>query len=260
MSDLKILQHAFQAYLLEEPENVAAVVDSRGSLPVSRRLGIYKEAYQARLLEALAHDYPALARILGPQAFQEASRQYQHNYPSKYRSLRWFGQYFPQFLRAKALYLAELAEFEWKISLAFDAEDAPPFTLEQMTLIPPAQWPDLRFRPSPSLQRITVFTNAITLWQQIMDNETLSPATEHEQSSSWLIWRTDYTPRFTKLTDKEAFAVDALIQGLSFAELCEGLCSFVSEEEAGVEAAGLLKTWIVSGWLCDVILPNPVAP
>jgi hypothetical protein len=40
----------------------------------------------------------------------------------------------------------------------------------------------------------------------------------------------------------------------SFGDICEGLCQWVSEEEAGQRAASLLKTWIQLGLLAEVVL------
>ena len=45
-----------------------------------------------------------------------------------------------------------------------------------------------------------------------------------------------------------------MINGLTFGEICEGLCQWIAEDNAGVHAASLLKGWITTGLISNVII------
>jgi hypothetical protein len=47
-----------------------------------------------------------------------------------------------------------------------------------------------------------------------------------------------------------------MIQGLSFGELCEGLCQWVPVEEVGMRAATYLKNWIQKGMLSKLLITD----
>ena len=79
-SPLRQLQESFLAGLREADaaKRLAAsgvfLEPPRGA--VGQRLQIYREGYLRRLAEAIKNDYPALARILGPDAFRSLARRY----------------------------------------------------------------------------------------------------------------------------------------------------------------------------------------
>ena len=70
----------------------------------------------------------------------------------------------------------------------------------------------------------------------------------------FVLWRNGLTSQFSSLSEDEAWAIDAMIKGLTFGELCEGLCQWVDEEEAGMHAASLLKGWIMMGFITAVVI------
>lgn len=251
MSTLQDIQLRFQAYLMSgEPDFKASVVDTE---TVSRetRLGIYKDAFQIRLVEALASNFPCLQTYMGYDDFQQLGLSYLARHPSHFRSIRWFGDRLADYLRQDGNpFLAELAEFEWNMSAAFDAGDAATLELSDMASLPGEAWADLTFTAHPSVRRMNFFWNVVPLWQRIADKETtLETPVKCAEASAWILWRKDYVNRFLSLSEEEAWAIDAAVKGASFAEICEGLCTWNDESEVGMRAASLLKGWIISGWL-----------
>lgn len=260
MTDLHHLQDSLQNYLLKNPSDIQAAIVTSNKVPAAKRLAIYGEAYRLRLLEALATNYPILKHHLGDDAFQKIGENYIHSHPSCYRSIRWFGDKFAEYLAGDKNnhypYLAELAQFEWHMALAFDAADTRLIRIEDMATLPPESWPTMQFLTHPSLHRLNFFWNVVSLWQALANEE---PFTEKELVMNsnplpWVVWRNEYTIRFYSLAEDEAWALDALIQGLSFGELCAGLCEWVEEQEVGMRAASLLKGWIQSGLLAEIKL------
>jgi hypothetical protein len=94
-------------------------------LRAEQRLGIYVDAYLARLVEALEEDFPALSRRLGPRAFRRLSRAYLERHPSRSRSLNDLGRKLPGFLGGRGP-ARDLARLEVAMSEVFDAEAAEP--------------------------------------------------------------------------------------------------------------------------------------
>lgn len=250
------VQNNFQNYLLHGQIDIQPSIIGTEKVPVVTRLAIYRDAYQARLLESLASNYPALKTYLGFEEFQKIGCAYTNAHPSLYRSIRWFGNeltnYLTHYYDNQYPYLAELAEFEWKMTLAFDAADTDVVKLEQMAVIPADTWANMRFTPHPSLQRMNFFWNVSSIWQSIMAEEEPESPVRNSAPTPWILWRNDYINRFYALSDDESWAIDGMKRGLTFGELCEGLCSFVSEEEVGMRAATLLKNWIQSGLLSEI--------
>lgn len=258
MSTLFDLQEKFQHYLLTDQHDIQQSVISTSKVPALKRLSIYKEAYEARLLECLGSNFPCLMSYLGHEKFNELGLAYIHKYPSNYRSVRWFGDKFPDYLKEfkfDAAYLSEFAEFEWKMTLAFDAPDTNVFKVEQMSAIPGDAWGNMVLIPHPSLQRMTFYWNVVPLWQTIANNTNTEPLVRSSEPVTWVLWRSDYINRFYSLAHDEAWAMDAMITGATFSELCEGLCQWLPEEKVVLRVASLLKKWIQSGLLADINIP-----
>lgn len=257
MTDLHHLQTTFQNYLLNGQKAIEQSIVASEKVSVTTRLGIYREAYQYRLMEALANNYPCIKTFLG-EAFKKISILYIEAHPSTFRSIRWFGEAFPSFLKQSVLkeaaFLAELAELEWKMALAFDAADSDAFKMEQMATIAPESWGDMLIMPHPSLQRMNFFSNVVSIWQQLVAEDDVEALIQNTASSPWILWRTHYVTRYYALSGEEAWAIDRIICGATFGELCEGLCQFMDEQEVGMRAASFLKSWIQSGLLSGITI------
>lgn len=257
MSQLTRLQDEFQNYLLHSSNQIHQhIVDTR-KVSAETRLAIYSNAYRARLLEALIINYPVLSQYLGEEDFEKLGNEYIDAYPSTYRSIRWFGDKLSQFLRASSHYsswpfLSELAQFEWAMTLAFDAADSTLLQLEEVGRVPPDAWVDMRFQAQPSAQRLNLKWNVVSIWQALTDDQ--EPNEPQESFSvSWILWRKDFLTQFCSLSLEEAWAIDAMLNGSTFGDICEGLCQWVDEQNAAMHGASLLKGWITAGLLTKVI-------
>ena len=249
---LACVQRDFQDYLLRGDAAVEAHVVGTARVPVATRLSIYAGAYRSRLAEALAHNYPALARLLGEADFHALAGQYIAAHDSAFFSIRYYGDALPQFLAscerfAAAPVLAELAQWEWTMAGIFDAADAAPLGPEALARFAPQQWAQLRFGWHPSVQRLTLWWNAPQLWQALTAEREPPPATLAAAAVPWLLWRQDLTTYFRSLSDTEAVVLDAARSGWPFGELCELLCEQLGARAAPAQAAALLRGWITSG-------------
>lgn len=113
--------------------------------------GLYRVAYRARLLAALRDNFPVLQRALGDEAFADLAHDYIDAHPSRFRSIRWFGDALVAFLdadpeRLPHPALADVARMDWAMRGAFDAAGAPLLTLDDLAALVPEDWPQRRFR------------------------------------------------------------------------------------------------------------------
>ncbi|KTD10933.1 hypothetical protein Lgra_1899 [Legionella gratiana] len=258
MTDLLHLQKQFQQFLLSGQSDIYDSIIQTELVSVDTRLGIYRDAYKLRLIECLSSNFPSLHTYLGSEQFDEVALHYVNAYPSSYRSIRWFGDLLPDFIKSQYPqypHLAELADFEWKMSLAFDAADAQVVRVEDMAAVPPDAWAGLQFILHPSLHRINYMCNTIPLWQALTHDQKLPELQQSSEPTAWVLWRKpEYILQFYSLSCEEAWALDNLLQGMSFGSLCEGLCQWIDPEEVGMRAASYLKGWIQNGMLSQLLL------
>lgn len=257
MSKLHFLENTFQDYLLTTNPAIFQSVIGTAKVPAEVRLAIYSDAYRSRLHEALSASYSIVEKYLGHEPFQALSYAYIDEYPSAFRSIRWYGDRLAVFLRQHPTYkqyphLAELAQFEWTMALVFDEKDSLTMPLEAMLTIPPQAWADMRFQTHPSIKRLSLSWNAVQIWQAVKDENSPEEPQQYETPLSWILWRHELMSQFSSLQDDEAWAIDAMMDGLTFGDICEGLCQWVDEETVGVHAASLLKGWITSGLITKV--------
>jgi len=257
MRALADLQQAFQGYLLsDEPDLVRRIAGGDGVDP-QQRLRIYFDAYRLRLIEALANDYEALRALIGDDAFRAAGRAYVEATPSLSRNVRWYGGGLPGYLRvtppwAEQPILHEIALFEWTLTLAFDAPDAPVVRFEELARMPQQAWPVLGFVLHPSVHRIELRSNAPSLRKATEAGDRLPEPVVSDDVKTWLIWRKALTAYFRSLSEQESWALAAVDAGANFTALCEGLCRWLSPDEAASQAAALLRQWVDDELISDL--------
>ena len=253
MSQLAKLQQNFQDCVLKQSDSKAPVwVSAVGRARPEVQLSVYSHAYRARLKEVLASDYTAVHMAIGEDAFDKLAETYIQDCPSKYFSLRDFGGGLPEFINRHPQYqqipwLHELAEFEWLLCAAFDAADAPRLTDLMLATVTAEQWPQLCFVAHPSVRRIDFQWNIPPMWKVLTADTPTEIHAQAADDSYWLIWRDDLVTRFRSLDDEESSALDVVLRGGNFAELCAVLANYQDHSQVPLRAATLLKNWLGQG-------------
>jgi hypothetical protein len=154
--DLNTVQRWFQA-VITHPDGVESGIDAQAAqelialkrselekiirrsknLTAEQRLGIYANAYYARLIECLRESFPVLARTLGREVFDAFAFDYLQRSPSKSYTLNRLGDGFAVFLNETRPdrsdeegdvgwpdFLIDLARLEWSIEQVFDGPGA----------------------------------------------------------------------------------------------------------------------------------------
>ena len=248
MNTLIEIQRHFQDHLLHSNNDIIQDILTTEKFTAHERLSVYSNAYSSRLIEALSANYSALHIYLGDEQFEELSIAYVKQHPSCHRSIRWFGHHLSQFLNEHLPYmdfpfLAELAKFEWVMTLAFDAENKTILSLDGMQSIPPEAWENMHLVVHPSVNILNLYWNVASIWESTFSDETPPEPSKNEHPLNWIVWRDNLISHYCSLEKEEAYALNALLKGLSFGQVCEGLCQWIDEQEVAVYAASLLKGW-----------------
>ncbi len=293
MNPLLDLQTEFQSYLLHGGTRMQGRVSGTVNASASTRLAIYYDAYRLRLLEALDSNYPVLHAWIGDNDFEALGLAYIQAYPSRNFSIRYFGHRLSEYLASEQTYrdkpyLHEMAALEWALSEAFDAQDSLTVTLGDIATIPLDAWPTMRLQLHASVRRLNVQWNIMTIWNAIKaciatEESVISYQRKtHEASSfvfagtnretrddstwnipapavgaspqSWLIWRQDLKTYFRSSSVDEGWAINTIIGGSDFADVCEGLCEWIDPQNVASHTASLLKRWVTDGMIRGITL------
>ena len=249
------LQQAFLDRILRGTSGIEFEISATGQLDPHARLGIYENAFVARLVEALAVTYPSLRDSLGDSGFAALTCAYVAQSPPSHFSVRYFGAGIAEFigrhfLGVKAQVLADLARWEWSLGEVFDAVDTLPLAPEDLAALAPGEWAGLRFQFSPAVRRLAIHSNAVQWWRATTQDGTRPARWRTAKSVSWALWRSDdMKTYFRSLKSEEAWALDAMEAGHTFAYLCDGLTEGTDEVDAPTRAASMLHRWLSDGWI-----------
>jgi hypothetical protein len=174
------------------------------TLRPEERLGIYVDAYMARLVEALEEDFPALAHRLGPRAFQRTCRAYLERHPSRSRSLNVLGRKLPGFLSGRAA--LDLARLEVAMSEVFDGEAVEPLRPADFARLTPEALAGARLDCVPTLRLLALDHDANPYVDAVRQER--DPVPPLRRKRSWVaVYRKEF--KVCRLDLKEA-AFDAL--------------------------------------------------
>ncbi|MDE1465259.1 DNA-binding domain-containing protein [Spartinivicinus poritis] len=233
------LQKEFLAFLQGKPSEVKHLVTTE-----TPGLAIYKNAYSQRLKEALDTDFPCLGKLLGDDLYNQLIADYIKQMSSTDPSLRWFGSNMQCFLKHHPLFskqpiVVELANWEWQLRAAFDAASSEVIAIEQLATIAPDQWSAIQLKLVPSLQVLQYQTNVVNIWQSLEADHT--PPAVVQNTCYWLIWRKELVTQFRSVFKDEWQIIQLIIEGVTFAEVCEQLCQWHSPEQAPQRAAQIIQ-------------------
>lgn len=105
-------------------DSAAILVRETPAFSRSQRLGVYQYAFRARVIDALADDFPITRNVLGENSFEEAAIDYVCKKPLGFASIAEISRGFPNFLKtihSVAPSAFDIADYEW---LLVDASNA----------------------------------------------------------------------------------------------------------------------------------------
>ncbi|WP_342616722.1 DNA-binding domain-containing protein [Rhodoferax sp. GW822-FHT02A01] len=214
---------------------------------------IYRNAYQVRLREALADNYPVLYRSLGDEAFAELTSAYCQAHPSRHRSIRWWGDSLVTFMRNHPEHtphpaLVDIAQMDWALRGAFDAANADCLTHTDLVSLAPDAWPEMRLSPVPSIRMVRLDWAVEGLWHALQDDPEATTEAPRPHEHVVLVWRQGLECHWRSLPIHEHRALELVQQGVCFGELCTNL-QLDGDAYAADTSVRLLGNWVAEGLL-----------
>jgi hypothetical protein len=252
---LRAQQQGLQQAIVGEAAEAVGLVRLRadGSPPL---LHVYRHAYRARLVAALADNHTVLQRALGDEAFEALGLAYVDACPSVRPSIRWYGDRLAEFMATREDLvphpaLVDIARMDWALRDAFDAADAPALDLTALAAVAPEQWASLRFDPHPSLRLVRLHWAVEAAWRILREHEPEAGAEEPQlpepeaHEHLLLVWRQGLETQWRSLPALEAELLKAALEGETFGALCERAAR--STEDPATAAALALQQWLNDG-------------
>jgi hypothetical protein len=242
--------------LTEQQQALAqAIVADTPARGVTGRIETYRQAYSGRLIAALRDNFGVLPSVLGDDAFEALALAYLAACPSQRPSIRWFGDRLSDFMAAHDDIvphpaLTDLARMEWALRGAFDAADATPFDMSELSELAPDAWPRLVFEPLPSVQLLSMAWAVEPVWrglQNVASDEAPELPAPEAHAHTLLVWRPQLAPRWRVLGDLDATLLRAALQREAFGTLCALAAAEVGDEAAAAHAATALRSWLADG-------------
>jgi hypothetical protein len=222
------------------------------TLRPEQRLGIYVDAYMARLVEALEEDFPALAGLLGRRAFHRLCRAYLEKYPSRGRSLNPLGRKLPAFLSGRAA-ARDVASLEVAISEVFDGEAVEPLGPQDFTRLTPETLAGLRLEFVPTLRLLELDHDANPYVDAVRQER--DPLPPLKRRRSWIaVYRKEFKVFRLDLKEAGHAALAALQRGRSVSDSVAAAARRWTGTPAGLQA--LIRQgfgeWVSEGFFARI--------
>ena len=258
MSQLRELQRAVQRSVLHRDPAPAleVVVDAQGA-PARSRLDVYIHGYGARLSEVLRNDFHGLFAMIGEPAFDALVVAYVDSHPSRNFNVRWYGAHLSEFLRSDRPWsdtpaLSEMAALDWAIGLCFDAADEPCVDANSLQAIAPNEWPGLRLRLRHCVQRLRVNWNVGDIRRALDNGDVVPERAPLLAERGWVVSRVGVKIFHRELPDDEAAALDLIVEGRTFSEVCQELARRHEADAVAMRAVLLMRGWVDNGWIAGM--------
>ncbi len=253
-------QRHLQALLMDEaPGDPGGLLDAASH----RGLAVYRHAYRARLLEALRDNYPVLAQVMGDEDFDALAAAYLKAHPSRFASIRWYGDGLADFMASEAEVahpaFIDVARMDWALRGVFDAGDDEPLRLEHLQQLPPEDWPALRLQPRASARCLLLDWAVEPAWAALARHAQQRDAGEVGEAPELpapeplahrlLAWRPQLETRWRSLEPGEGALVAAVFEGVDWTRLGDIAVAQWGEAEAPARLVACLQQWVQEGWL-----------
>jgi hypothetical protein len=226
------------------------VVRPSASLTAPERMGVYHDMYLARMREALESDYPALARFLGPAAWERLVTAYVQAHPSRRYTLNVLGRSLPDFVPTarvpRPAFCRDLARLEWAVSEVFDAPETPALAEADLSSIAAGDWPRARLVPVAALRLVVLDHDAGAHLDALHDGRRRSPPVRR-RGTRLVVYRRSYAV-FRREQEKAAFALlGDLVEGMTVGRAVARALARRGARLAAEDGFRLFRDWAAMG-------------
>jgi len=250
-----------------------AVIGRSRNLTAAERMGIYANAYYARLLECLAAYFPMLQKTLGEEIFEGFAFEYLQQYPSKSYTLDRLGENFARFLEETRPepeageepgaigwpdFLIDLAVLEHNVNRIFDGpgvEGRPLLTAEALRTFPAERFAEARLVPVPCL-RLLAFRFPVNAYYTAIrrageGDEAPVPDPEPEHLA---LTRRDFVVRRYPLTPAQHALLEKILAGAPVGEAIAAAAetSGLEDDALAAELQSWFRLWVAEGFFQSI--------
>jgi hypothetical protein len=261
-------------YAEKTDDNIEAIVTRSTALTAIERLAIYSRAYQARLLECLRAEFPALSHALGADLFNRFACDYLQRHPSQSYTLGRLGEKFPRYLaetRPDAHlspssreswpdFIIDLATLEREFSEVFDGPGVEGQQVvvenELSELLESERWADAMLVTVPCLRLLSFRYPVNTYFLAARKNE---EAEFPEPALTLLaLTRCDYRVFLHELSQDQYEVLKALTAREPLAQAIKRAATptGADSDAPAVKLRAWLDGWAVSGFFSAIVMPS----
>lgn len=260
MSGLAARQEAFITSLVGEEEAFPDDGDDRRAAGMQ----VYRNAYRARLVDALADTFERTARLAGEEAFRQAAVHHLIVHPPASWTLDLAGAGFPETCRelfANDPDVSEIAWLEWAMHCAFVARDAAPMTAREFSdacsELSEVQWSNLRLELLPGTA-IGVATHHLPkLWSSLKDEAGTAEIELLPDVHDAVVWREGESPVFILVAQESGRALQIVQSGGTLGDMCSRVSPSSDSEAVGQMVSGMLRNWLDLGLIHKIRKGSP---
>ena len=209
---------------IDSVENIVTRSENQTSV---ERLGVYGDAYFARLIDVMAGEYPAIVHALGEEAFNSLAFTYLQAYPSTSYTLGDLSKRFPQYLEETrppaedeslrpdwADFLIDLATIERTYAEVFDGPGVEGKELlkpEDLQTISVDNWPNTKLECACCLRLVQLRFPAYAYATAVRRGQ--SPEFPAAEPSFVVVKRKDFIVRRDPVAKDEFKLLESLMHG-----------------------------------------------
>lgn len=181
------------------------------------------DATFASAVQALRAAFPVVATVTGPHRFREYVALYRSPYP--YDGSPQYGDEFAEFLDVMQVedmpYLPELAQLEWLVHCARQADDVPTIDAATLSAIPTAQFGETRLALHPSAGLQQAGYPVARLWEIHQPGFAGQPTVEAVIVRNYILVNRPGTHVEVSTIDEGGYAfLNAIARGATLGEAC----------------------------------------
>lgn len=243
----------------EKQKELDQLLNPQGHATGNQRLEVYAQGYPARVRESIAEVYETLRAVMEEEAFEVLCLEYAAHHGAEDYNLNHAGKDLEEFLKIspfskKALFLPDLARFEWALWEVFHAVDSENFmTKDGLERIPAEDWERSVFYFKPSVRTFESPWPVLDLWRYRRDKTAVSNVLLEGNPQRVLISRLGDQVRCELMTSDQRRLVEMLMAGATLGTACETLAEISEAEELPI--ASWFHGWVRDGLItrCDFV-------
>jgi len=256
MPALRDLQSAFTRSLLDPAQPVPTAVTSHTARQPKKRFDVYRNNVYFGLIEALAAQFPAIARLLGKEMFLATAKAYIAEHPPTSPLLFRYGETFGDFLeQAQPLqdypYLGDVARLEWLWMQAYHAADKTPLSPQELGHIPSDQLDQVRLDLHPSMRLLSSPHPIVAIWHTNVVDEEVTPVDLAQGGDDALIMRPTLDVEIQRLRPGAMTLLSHLAQGETLGPASAAAANDSDAFDIELVLTDLLQSSLITGFVID---------